>query len=84
VKGKPMAEPLYEGPAHDATFYVPSEGLVRFGFSDPRACGYVRSRDGALVRVQPGARLFLSSGPRTLTLYDPKLIARVSISFEPR
>lgn len=78
------AEPLYEGPAHNATFYVPSTGVVRFGFSDPRASGYVTSRDGALVRVQPGVRLFLSSGQHVLTLYDPKLTARVSISFEPR
>ncbi len=77
-------EPVYEGPAHEATFYVPSPGVVRFAFSDPRASGYVRSRDGALVRVQPGSRLFLSSGPHILTLYDPKLVARVSISFEPR
>jgi hypothetical protein len=75
-------EPLYEGPAHEATFYVPLPGIVRFRFSDWRARGYVRSRDGALVRV--GARLFLPAGPHTLTLYDPKLTARVSISFEPR
>lgn len=79
------AEPLYDGPAHDAAFYVPSAGIVRFDFSDPRASGYVRSRDGALDRVQPPrARLFLSSGAHILTLYDPTLMAKVSISFEPR
>jgi hypothetical protein len=58
--------------------------MTGFCFRDPRASGYVRSRDGVLVRVQPGARLFLSSGPHTLALCDPKLIARVTISFEPR
>ena len=72
-------ETLYEGPAHDTTFYVPSAGVVRFGFSDPRAGGYVRSRDGSLARVQPGARLFLAAGQHVLTLYDPALMARVSI-----
>jgi hypothetical protein len=77
------AETLYEGPTHDATFYLPSAGIVRFGFSDPRASGYVRTRDGSLFRVQPGARLFLSVGQHILTLYDPKLVARVSITFEP-
>jgi hypothetical protein len=78
------AERLYEGPAHDATFYVPSAGgLVRFLFSDLRATGYVRCRDGSLMRVQPGARLFLTAGQHVLTLYDPKLMTRVSISFEP-
>jgi hypothetical protein len=77
-------ETLYEGPAHEATFYVPSGGgIVRFRFSDLRAGGYVRSRDGSLFRVQPGARLFLSAGHHALTLYDPKLVARVSITFEP-
>ena len=45
------AETLYEGPAREATFYVPSAGIVRFSFGDPRARGYVRSRDGALFRV---------------------------------
>jgi hypothetical protein len=77
------AETLYEGPAHEATFYAPSAGVVRFGFSDPRATGYVRSRDGSLARVQPGARLFLSAGQHVLTLYDPKLMTRVSIVFQP-
>jgi len=61
---------LYAGPAHDATFYVPSGGsIVRFGFSDPRASGDVRSASGAMTRVQPGARLFLSAGQHVLTLY---------------
>jgi hypothetical protein len=77
------AETLYEGPAHDATFYLPSAGIVRFAFSDSRASGYVRARDGSLFRVQPGARLFLSAGQHVLTLYDPKLVARLSITFEP-
>jgi hypothetical protein len=77
-------ETLYEGPAHEATFYVPSGGgIVRFRFSDLRAGGYVRSRDGSLFRVQPGARLLLSAGHQVLTLYDPKLMARVSIVFQP-
>jgi hypothetical protein len=76
-------ETLYEGPALDATFYLPSAGIVRFAFSDPRASGYVRSRDGSFFRVQPGARLFLSAGQHVLSLYDPKLAARVSITFEP-
>ena len=75
------AETLYEGPAHEATFYLPSAGAVRFGFSDPRATGFVRSRDGSLARVQPGVRL-LSAGHHVLTLYDPKLMARVSIVFQ--
>jgi hypothetical protein len=76
-------ETIYEGPAHDATFYAPLAGIVRFRFSDPRARGYVRSRDGGLFRVQPGARLHLAAGQFALVLYDPKLVARVSIEFEP-
>jgi hypothetical protein len=77
-------ETVYEGPAHDATFYVPSGGgLLRFGLSDLRASGYVRTRDGSLFRVEPGARWYLSAGDHVLTLYDPKLVARVSITFEP-
>jgi hypothetical protein len=77
-------ETLYEGPAHEATFYVPSGGgILRFRFSDLRAGGYVRSQDGSMARVQPGTRLFLSAGQHVLTLYDPKLMARVSITFEP-
>jgi len=77
-------ETLYEGPAHEATFYVPSGGgIVRFRFSDLRASGYVRSRDGSLFRVQPGSRQFLPAGHHLLSLYDPQLVARVSITFEP-
>ena len=57
--------------------------VVRFGFSDPRASGYVRSRGGSLARVQPGGRLFLPAGQHVLTLYDAKLMARVSIVFQP-
>ena len=78
-----VAETLYEGPAHEATFNVPRAGAVRFGFSDPRASGYIRFRDRALARVQPGARLYLSAGQHTLTLYDPALMVRVSIVFQP-
>jgi len=63
------AETLYEGPAHEATFYLPSAGIVRFSFDDLRAGGYVRARDGALFRVQPGIRLFLMAGHHVLTLY---------------
>jgi hypothetical protein len=78
-----LAETLYEGPAHEATFYLPAAGVVRFAFSNYRAGGYVRSRDGSLFRVQPGARLFLSAGHHVLTLYDPQLLVRVSVVFEP-
>jgi hypothetical protein len=77
-------EPLYEGPAHQAMFYVPSEGIARFGFSDPLACGYVSSPGGAMMRLQAGARAFVEAGQHVLTLYDPELVARVSITFEPR
>jgi hypothetical protein len=81
-------ETLYDGPAHDAIFYVPSAGIVRFAFSDPRASGYVHALPlvpwrGSMARVEPGARLYLSTGHHVLTLYDPKLMARVSITFEP-
>jgi hypothetical protein len=79
-----MLETLYEGPAQDATFYVPMAGLVRFEFSDARASGYLRSPDGAMQRVAPGPRLSLSAGRYVLTLHDPKLVARVSIRFESR
>ena len=75
-------EKIYEGRAHDATFHVPSAGFVRLGFSDPRASGYVRSPGGTMTRVQPGTRLFLSAGQHVLTLYDPRLVARVSIVFQ--
>jgi hypothetical protein len=82
-------ETLYEGPAHDATFDVPSAGIVRFVFSDPRASGYVYALPlvpwrGSMARVEPGTRLFLPAGQHILTLYDPELTARVSITFEPR
>jgi hypothetical protein len=73
----------FRRPAHDATFYVPLAGIVRFDFSDPRARGYVRSRDGTLDRVRPETRLFLSAGRYVLSLYDPKVRTRVSIVFEP-
>jgi hypothetical protein len=81
-KGWPS--PFTTGPAHDATFYVPSTGIVRFGFTDPGARGYGRFRDGSLAPIQPGARLFLSAGEHVLTLYDPKLVPRALIVFEPR
>ena len=77
------AETIYEGPAHDATFHVPSAGFVRLGFSHPQPQGFIRSPGGAMTRVQPGTRLFLSAGQHVLTLYDPKLMARVSIVFQP-
>ena len=76
-------ETLYEGPAHDATFYVPWPGIVRFGFNDQRAGGYVRSAGGFLGRVRPGSQLYLSAGQHVLTLYDPTLITRVLIVFQP-
>jgi hypothetical protein len=44
-----MTETLYEGTAHNATFYLPSAGYVRFGFSDPSASGFVRSRGGSMA-----------------------------------
>ena len=78
------AETLYEGPAHEATFYIPSAGIVRFGFSEPRASGYIRSPDGVSMSwVEPGGRLFLPARHHVLTLHDPKLMARVSITFKP-
>ncbi|HXC27942.1 MAG TPA: hypothetical protein VNV38_08285 [Stellaceae bacterium] len=77
-------EPLYEGPAHQASFFVPSAGIVRFAFSNPRASGFIRSRGGAMMRLQAGARAFVEAGQHVLTLYDPELVARVSITFEPR
>jgi hypothetical protein len=77
-----MAETLYEGPAHGATFYLPAHGTVRFGFADAQASGYVRSPTGALARVQPGTRLSLPRGEHVLSLYDTMLVTRVSIVFE--
>jgi hypothetical protein len=76
-------ETISEGPAHDATFYAACWGSARFDFSDPRASGYIRYPDGSLARVQPGARLRLAAGQHVLTLYDPKLMSRVSIVFQP-
>jgi hypothetical protein len=61
-------ETLHEGPAHNATFYLPSVGIVRFAFSDPSATGYVRSPGGSMARVQPGVRLFVSAGEHVLIL----------------
>jgi hypothetical protein len=78
-----MAETIYEGPAQSATFYLPASGAVRFGFSDPRASGYIRSPTGAMARVQPGTRLSLPRGEHVLSLYNTTLTVRVSISFEP-
>jgi hypothetical protein len=75
-------ETIYEGPAHEATFYVPSAGIVRLGFSDPLASGYVCSRGGSFER-EPGTRMSVSPGQHALSLYDPKLMARASITFEP-
>jgi len=77
-----MTETIYEGPAQGATFYLPAPGSVRFGFSDARANGYVRSPTGAMARVQPGTRLSLPRGEHVLLLYDTTLTARVSINFE--
>lgn len=50
--------------------------------SAPCAGSYVRSLDGALLGVHPEARLFLMADYHVLTLYDPKLVARVSVVFE--
>ena len=78
-----MAETLYEGPAHGATFYLPAQGTIRFAFNDAQASGYVRSPTGTMARVQPGTRLALPRGEHVLSLYDAALIVRVSITFEP-
>jgi hypothetical protein len=78
-----MTETLYEGPAHGATFYLPVDGSARFRFSSHHARGYVRSPDGALARVEPGTRLSLPRGAHVLSLYDPSVVARVSIVFVP-
>jgi hypothetical protein len=56
---------------------------VRFGFSNARASGYVRSPGGTMARVTPGTRLSLSRGEHVLALYDPQLMTRVSIVFGP-
>jgi hypothetical protein len=36
-----------------------------------------------MARVQLGARLFSPAGQHVLTLYDPKLVTRVLIVFQP-
>jgi hypothetical protein len=56
-------------------------GIVRFAFSDRNASGYVRCRDGSLLRIRFRETLFLPAGKYLLTLFDPKLAARVSIVF---
>jgi hypothetical protein len=75
-----MDETLYDGLAHEAAFYVPTAGMVRFVLSPAGASAYVRSRKGSsLARVQSRDRLFLTTGEHVLILYDPKLPAHVSI-----
>jgi hypothetical protein len=74
-----MDETLYDGLAHEAAFYVPTAGMVRFVLSPAGASAYVRSRNGSLARVQSRDRLFLSAGEHILILYDSKLAAHVSI-----
>ena len=76
-----MAETLYEGPAHGATFYLPMEGSVRFRFGNVRAVAYIRSPGGALARVVSGTRLSLPRGEHTLLLYDTALVVDVSIAY---
>ena len=76
------AEVLYSGAAHEATFYVPSMGVVRFYFSDRSAGGQIRGPDGALTTVHSGARLVSPAGQHVLTLDDTSLVARVVILFE--
>jgi hypothetical protein len=39
-------------PAYEATFYAPSAGIVRFGFSNPGAVSYVRSQGAGFDRVR--------------------------------
>jgi len=55
---------LYEGPAHQATFYLPRAGIARFTGA---------TRDSAV----------LVGRTAVLLLYDPTLMARVSIVFQP-
>jgi hypothetical protein len=78
-----MPETHYAGPAQGATFHVPMAGIVRFAFDNLRASGFLRSSNGALMRVTPGTKDFLSGGQYVLTLYDPQLVTRVIIRFEP-
>ena len=75
-----MADTLYGGSAHGATFYLPMDGSVRFRFGNVRAAGYVRSRGGALTRVGSGTRLWLPRGEHTLSLYDATLAVDISIA----
>jgi hypothetical protein len=76
----PMDETLYDGPAHEAAFYVPTAGMGRFVLSPAGASAYVRSRKGSsLARVRSKDRLFLTTGEHVLILYDTKLAAHVSI-----
>jgi hypothetical protein len=75
-----MAETLYEGPAHGATFYLTTDSSVRFRFSNFRTSGYVRSPGGALARVETGTRLFLPRGQHTLSLYYTTLAVDVLIA----
>jgi hypothetical protein len=78
-----MAETRYDGLAHGAVFYLPTAGIVWFGFGDPRATSYVRSPGGSVARVQPGVRLSLSAGQHTLKLYEPQLLICVAIVHMP-
>jgi hypothetical protein len=78
-----MDETLYESLAHEAVFSVPIAGVVRFAFSPASTSGYVRSRKGALARVQSRDRLFLSAGEHVLMLYEPNLAAHVSVMLMP-
>ena len=74
-----MDKTLHDGLAHQAVFQVPMPGAVRFAFSDRNAAGYVRCRDGSLLRVRFRETLFLPAGKYVLTLHDPTPAAHVSI-----
>ena len=74
-----MNETFYDGLAHEAVFEVPMPGIVRFALSDRNAAGYVRCRDGSLLRIRFRETLFLPAGKSVLTLYDPTLMAHVWI-----
>jgi hypothetical protein len=50
-----MDETLYDGQAHEAAFYVPAAGMVRFVLSPAGASAYVRSGNGALARPWRGS-----------------------------
>jgi hypothetical protein len=77
-----MADTLSEGPAHGATFYLPTDGAVRFRFNTfhARLRSLVDWRPGT---CRAGTRLSLPRGPHTLSLYDITVTARVSILFQP-